>query len=391
MKKSGLLFIVVLLLYACGEDKAPVSRHQQVIKEEGFTADTLCGEYRRYTGTVAGQPVVLHYTQYGNMVTCQYYYVHQGKNILLYNTTDNPNSSPLIFVERPETERKENLAAWHAVIEGDSMKGQWISGDGEKIYPILLKEDYTNGAQQFSIVCMTDSMAFVDSLPEPKASTSYEVLLPVGDDEGTRFVRTAIYNCIGCDSIEGDDIKSCLDGLKTKYFNDYRYVSDEEKKLFETASSFGNWSEQTNFWVVYNDDGLVVLNHHVYAYTGGAHGNYSSNYICIDARNKKVLQLQDILQADTTQLVKLLYKEARALYQIEEDAPLLAHMLTDELYIPEQYYISNKGITFVYGIYEVASYAEGEISLFIPYNKIMGMLTPYFKQRMKLELVAGNQ
>lgn len=390
MKKSGLLFIIVLLLYACGEDKAPVTRHEQVIKEEGFTADTLCGMYRRYTGTVAGQPVVLHYMQYGTMVTCQYYYVNQGKNILLYNTTDNPGSVPLIFVERPETERKENLATWRAVIEDDSMRGDWISGDREVTHPILLKEDYSNGAQQFSIVCMADSVSFTDSLPEPKASAAYEVLLPVGDDEGTRFVRTAIYNCIGCDSIEGDDIKSCLDGLKSKYFNDYRYVSDKEKKLYATAA-FGNWSEQTNFWVVYNDDGMIVLNHYVYAYTGGAHGNYSSHYLCIDSRNKKLLKLGDILQADTAQLVKLLDKEARILYNMEDDTPLYNNMLTEELYIPEQFYISNKGITFVYGLYEVAPYADGEINLFIPYDKITGMLTPYFRQRMKLERIALNK
>ena len=139
----------------------------------------MCGVYRRYTGTVAGQPVVLHYMQYHSMVTCQYYYVHHGKNILLYNTTDNPNSIPLVFVERPETERKENLATWQVAIIGDSMKGEWISGNGETTYPILLKEDYSNGTQQFSIVCMTDSVNFIDSLPEPKAFTTYEVLLPV--------------------------------------------------------------------------------------------------------------------------------------------------------------------------------------------------------------------
>lgn len=391
MKKTGLLFIITILLYACGGEEKPFARHEQVIKEEGFTTDTMCGVYRRYTGTVAGQPVVLHYMQYGNMVTCQYYYVRHGKNIQLYNTTDNPNSLPLIFVERPETERKENLATWQVSVAGDSMKGEWISGDRETTYPILLKEDFSNSAQQFSIVCMTDSVNFIDSLPEPKASTTYEVLLPVGDDEGTKFVRTAIYNCIGCDTIAGDDMKSCLDGLKTKYFADYRHVSDEEKKLYTSAASFGNWSEQTNFWIVYNDDGMLVVNHHVYAYTGGAHGNYSSHYLCIDSRDKKLLKLEDVLQADTAQLVKLLEQEARKLYNIADDAPLYEQMLTEELYIPEQFYISNKGITFVYGIYEVASYAEGEINLFIPYNKIMGMLTPYFKQRMKLEQLAANK
>lgn len=391
MKQTGLLFIIIILLYACGGEEKPFARHEQVIKEEGFTTDTMCGVYRRYTGTVAGQPVVLHYMQYGSMVTCQYYYVHHGKNILLYNTTDNPNSIPLVFVERPETERKENLATWQVAIIGDSMKGEWISGGRETTYPILLKEDYSNNAQQFSIVCMTDSVSFIDSLPEPKASATYEVLLPVGDDEGTKFVRTAIYNCIGCDTIAGDDMKSCLDGLKSKYFADYRHVSNDEREAFIKDMPFNNWSEETYFWVVYNDDGMLVVNHHVYAYTGGAHGNYSSNYLCIDATNKKVLKLEDVMQPDTARLVKLLDQETRDRYKIEDDAPLYEYLFTDELYIPEQFYISNKGITFMYGIYEVAPYSDGEVNIFIPYSKIADMLTPYFKRRMKLEQLAANK
>ncbi len=391
MTKTGLLLIIVLSFYACGEEKPPLTVHQQAIKEEGFAPDTLCGEYRRYTGTVAGQPVVLHYMQYGSTVTCQYYYESQGKNIHLYNTTDNPHDNPLLLAEQPETERKEDPATWRVSFEGDSLKGEWISGDGAITHPILLKEDYTGGAIPFSIVCMNDSMRFTDDRPGPYASTAYQVLLPAGNDETTRFVRAVIYTRIGCDSINGDDIKSCLDVLKTKYFADYSDVSEEERKLLEANSQAFNWSEQTNFWVVYNTDGMVVLNHHIYAYTGGAHGNYSSDYICIDAVNKKLLQLHEILQPDTSRLVKLLEEEARELYEVQDDLPLTANMLTDELYIPEQYYFSNKGITFVYGIYEVAPYVDGEISLFIPYNKIMGMLTPYFKQRMKLEQVAVNK
>ncbi|MBZ0099662.1 MAG: DUF4163 domain-containing protein, partial [Taibaiella sp.] len=345
MTKTGLLLIVVLFFYACGEEKPPLTVHQQVIKEEGFTPDTLCGEYRRYTGTVAGQPVVLHYMQYGSTVTCQYYYENQGKNIHLYSTADNPRDNPLVLTEQPETERKEDPATWRVSFEGDSLKGEWISGDGSTTHPILLKEDYTGGAIPFSIVCMNDSTRFTDDRPEPYASTAYQVLLPAGNDETTRFVRAVIYTRIGCDSINGDDIKSCLDVLKTKYFADYRDVSEEERKLLDANSQAFNWSEQTNFWVVYNTDGMVVLNHHIYAYTGGAHGNYSSDYICIDAVNKKLLQLHEILQPDTSRLVKLLEEEARKLYEVQDDLPLTANMLTDELYIPEQYYFSNKGIT----------------------------------------------
>lgn len=388
MKKTGLIIIATILLCSCGEEKPPLTVHQQVVQEEGFPADTLCGEYKRFVGTVAGQPVVVHYVRNGNVVSCQYYYEKHGKAIAMHGLA----GKFMQFAEQPATERTEgNQAAWSVVIERDSMKGEWISGDSSVTYPILLKEDYTNNALQFSVVCMTDSIPFDDNTPGPRATTEYQVLLPVGNEDITPFVRTAIYRCIGCDSIEGDDMKSCLDGLKTNYFRDYRHVGDGEKALLQTNSSAFEWSEQTNFWVMYNDDGLVVLNHHLYSYTGGAHGNYASDYLCIDATNKKVLKLEDIMLVDTAKLVPLLNTETRKLYSMKEEEPLNEYLLADELYVPGQFYISHKGITFVYTIYEIAPYSDGEVNLFIPYNKITDMLTPWFKQRMRLEQVALNK
>jgi hypothetical protein len=53
-------------------------------------------------------------------------------------------------------------------------------------------------------------------------------------------------------------------------------------------------------------------------------------------------------------------------------------------------YVGSKGLSFVYNPYEIASYADGQITLFLPYNKLFPLLTPAFRQRMKLSEGAGT-
>ena len=64
-------------------------------------------------------------------------------------------------------------------------------------------------------------------------------------------------------------------------------------------------------------------------------------------------------------------------------------MLVDEVPATGNFYLSSTGLTFVYNPYEIASYADGQIALFLPYKKLMPFLTPAFKARMNLTERAG--
>lgn len=388
-KTIAILFSTILLCYGCGQDK-PVKTHQQTIAAEGFNTDTSCGTYKRYTGTIAGQQVVLHYMQHNNTVHGEYYYENIGQSISLYNYPENTKSDKLIFTEMAATERQEGSPRWEVSVKGDSITGRWFSADSLKSYPILLKENFNGGVQHFGIVCVDDSVSLKDGRPEPRAQSSIQLVLPVGNDDATSYIRTLICKQLNCDTASGSTIKQCLDEQTKQYFADYKSDNGEEDSAL-LGTAFYNWSSTTNQWVSYNEDNMVVINQFAYEYTGGAHGNYHSNYLCIDSRNKKLLTLQDILTVDEPRLIQLLEAQTRKLFQIADGEPLNGYLLTDSLHVPDQFYISKKGITFVYGIYEIAAYANGEINLFIPYSKIQGMLTPYFKERMKISSNVANK
>lgn len=385
MNKLLLLILTVLLMYSCGNDEPKTTVHEQVIADAGFTAqdDVTQGQYKRYEGTIAGQQVVLNITQYNAEMQAEYYYEKIGIPITLYKWQDtNRSQNEFIFTEYPPETTDKERAKWNIKITGDSMTGTWSQGN--KSYPILLMESYRDDIQRFSIISVVDSIRLIDSLPTPKADFKYQVLLPVGKDESSLFVQSVILKSMGCDTSKMSD---CLKNIKEKYSKIYR-ESAEEMEPAEITAAFNNWDWETGYNVLYNEHNIVVLDNNVYEYTGGAHGNYGSVYLNIDRQGKKLLRLDDIMHVDSSKLVPLLIAEARAHFELQKNQPLNARMFSDELYVPENFFISNKGITFSYGLYEIASYADGIIELFIPYDKIMPQLTPEFKQRMKLETTA---
>lgn len=387
MRKYFIYLSLVWLCASCGNEAPQATTPvQQLLTDAGFTEqdEVYAGMYRRYTGTIAGQQVVVNIVQHGNDVQADYYYEKVGRPITLYTLVDSISADGIIeFTEDAPGDDKEP-AHWSVKMSADTLAGIWTSGDGAKTFPILLTEHYSEDMQRFGIISIADSVRFIDSLAEPKAKMQYSILLPVGKDEHAQFVRSVILNKLKCDTT---NVNECLKKATQEYFTQYRSTSGDvvdNPALLE----FNNWDKVVGYSVVYNENNFIVLDNHVYEYTGGAHGNYYSDYINIDRAGKKLLQLSDVINVDTPQLLALLEVQARLRFGLNEKQSLQSRMLADELYVPDNFYIGSKGITFVYGLYEIASYADGIIELYIPYNKITGMLTPYFIQRMNLEKLA---
>lgn len=377
------LIIPLLLFCACNNaEEQPVQSNPVV--EEGFDKEHDAGGYTAYTGTVAGQPVVLHFIEFGPYILGKYYYEKVGRPIGLNNWYDtNRTDNTLYLTENSETERSDESAHWSVTISGDSMTGTWMSADGSKTYPIALKRDVSDDIQQFSVVYMDDSARYREDWPEPYAKSTYQLLLPSGHDTQTSYIRSVLYKITGCDTNSNTNIRDCIDQLNSDYYTDYRDLLKgmDSNDLVAAPSHF---NRLTNNIIYYNKDGMVVLNDFYSEYTGGAHGNYGSTFLCIDCKEQKVLQLSDVMNIDTARLVVLLERKARDMFGMNNAEPLTSQMLAEELYVPSNFYITNKGVVFVYGTYEIASYADGEINLFIPYEQLMDLLTPAFKKRMKL-------
>lgn len=108
-----------------------------------------------------------------------------------------------------------------------------------------------------------------------------------------------------------------------------------------------------------------------YSYTGGAHGNYSTSLMNFDV-NGYELMLRDIT-TDIEMLTNIGRQEFYSMFDLDKEKPINKQGYwfdRDEFYLPDNFAFTEDYLLFVYNPYEVASYAQGEIELRLPYSKI---------------------
>ncbi len=118
-------------------------------------------------------------------------------------------------------------------------------------------------------------------------------------------------------------------------------------------------------------------------YAGAAHGMYVHNYITYDTELDKIVTLEDVL-VDPELIRPHILKSINLKYDYtEEDL-----FLPDDgiLKIPSVWYFEEGFLHLVYQVYEIASFAQGDIDvpLFYPNDpSAPEYLTPYGKQLME--------
>ena len=124
--------------------------------------------------------------------------------------------------------------------------------------------------------------------------------------------------------------------------------------------------------LISQNSNLIVYEAQSYIYfAGAAHGMYGVSYLNYYIPSNKALKDTDLLLKSKKSLIdKAVRRNARK--------------IADALYNPndfsgieysETFYISNKGITFVYQPYGIGPYSSGVIEITVPKSQLIGCLT----------------
>jgi Protein of unknown function (DUF3298)/Deacetylase PdaC len=137
------------------------------------------------------------------------------------------------------------------------------------------------------------------------------------------------------------------------------------------------YEQEANSYVLWNDGNLLSIGYFGYDFSGGAHGLYGTYVRSYDTRTGKALRFDDIFRPGTkSQLEGILGRYARPALGLKESEPLKSALFQNTLPATRNVYLTSGGAVFVYLPYEVASYAQGEISVFVPYSALQGVLKP---------------
>jgi hypothetical protein len=383
------LLLLPLVLVACSGKGTQGGKGAQGRSgtETSYSGENASGDfYRRYSGTIANQAVVLQLHRFAGSYTASYQYNNQGKMIRLSEDESTPEH--ISFTEYPPEAAGKDQAHLFLRINGAALSGEWVSAAGDKRFPVKLQEEYPEGSARLRAAHIDDTAELVEGRQAPFATASYHYVLSADNVPG--FLGRSLAGMLGDRNTLPENINNSLRGEIDAYFARYRketapMLSDD---IDSDALFAFNYSTEKALEVLYNDNGWVVVRNLSGEYTGGAHGYYASGFGNIDVRGARLWNLSDIV-TDTNALRPMLNDAAISYFSLKRGNGMSERLLVDEVPTTGNIFISGTGITFVYNPYEIASYADGEIYLFLPYSKLTNLLTESFRGRMKIGSRAG--
>ena len=379
MKKIALTIIAGIILFTSCKEQKNNPANKSEIKKDSITATSF---YKRFEGTIAGQPVVMHLHKNENKLHAGYYYKNTGGWLTL--SADSFFGDSVLFTEyaavynfNNDTDADTLHPQLRCLLQHNMLTGTWLSKDKKISYPIDLKEAYPAGSYKFSFESYSDSVKAFPTKPEsPMAQMDNSFVVC----ENNVWLNDEIKKILTYDSAM--NFKDGFNKAKTNYFNEYKKELPGENDTLDLQ--FMNYSRSQNIYVRYNEKNFVILESEEYMYSGGVHGNYGSSFFCFDLNSKKQLKLSDIISADSITLQHLAEKYFRIQYNVR--SALNEVLFENHLPVNDNFYFNEKGIGFLYNPYEVASYAQGEINIFIPFQALQKFIKPGFISRMNISL-----
>lgn len=155
------------------------------------------------------------------------------------------------------------------------------------------------------------------------------------------------------------------------------FINDKTEFDFDV-----NYEASLDVTKSFENENLLALELKSYLYTGGAHGYGSINFKNIDKKTGESLSSNDLFK-NLDSITSFVEEKFRENHQIPKDSTINSTGFwfeNDTFYLPKNLGFLEEGIVVLYNAYDIASYADGPIELFIPFDELTDQLSNvYFK------------
>ncbi len=120
-------------------------------------------------------------------------------------------------------------------------------------------------------------------------------------------------------------------------------------------------------------DGVKVYTAEVYQFAGGAHGQFQTIVNNIDTRKGKVIALKDLfVPGGEVKMKELIVERMMKAERVKTFKELQdkGYFMDMEAYIPDNFILGDKEITFLYNADEIAPHALGPVHVTFPYSEL---------------------
>lgn len=166
-----------------------------------------------------------------------------------------------------------------------------------------------------------------------------------------------------------DSGKNTVEEMGNQFINDY----DE---FYDQVEYKRPWYQEKTDSVAVQTKSYIGFRSYLESYTGGAHGNFYTNFFNYDVQQNKEIPITALIN-DYPALTTL----AEDLFRKQEGISK-NHSLTDGYFfeegifsLPNNFILEKEGILFLYNIYEIKPYVSGPTELVIPYTSLENLLS----------------
>jgi len=195
-----------------------------------------------------------------------------------------------------------------------------------------------------------------------EADAKYIVLQRGFNDAATQKIQTSLKGMIGEDSLSIEEILA----QSNREIDEFK---EEESDYWPMGYAY-SVSQKTEL----NTPELLTGASFLYSYMGGAHGSYYTDNFNFNAQTGERIAWQSLF-TDTLQVYGVAQKSLATMERLDgEDIHEYFSFPDDKFYLTDNYILSEDKLTFFYSIYEIASYADREIEIALPYTEIKDLL-----------------
>lgn len=159
--------------------------------------------------------------------------------------------------------------------------------------------------------------------------------------------------------------KKYFSSILTKFSNEFKNVGEE----------YMPWTLIDSVRIHEENNDFVHLECISYSFTGGAHGNGYESHTLVDKKTGKVISLSDAFnnQKKLNTLVDQYFRKSQGISS-NENLEEIGWFIEGKLKANNNFYFTDKYLTFLYNSYEIAPYAQGATTVEIPLSKIKDLL-----------------
>jgi len=333
--------------------------------------------YKCMTGTIDKYPVTMHLHKAGNRYSGYYYYESTQEPMFFFGS--DTGKAKLLELSANWTDGV--FEEFTGVLTSRSYTGNWYKSDTSQPVKFSLTVSPDTVSNGYDYIYTQGSQKYQPKWKEsPEASFSAASIWPKSTNPNAEFLKNVIRKAHGAEK-SADDIGKILLDQKRNYLADYmKGLKETPDSDLKSSPYMFSYEETSELSIVYTSPTIISLGSYFYNYTGGAHGMYGTTYEVYDLVNKRKLELKDVINLkDSLFIISVLEKKLRRIYKLKPQQALSEVLFEDTLSsISDNFLITSKGIGFNYLPYEIAAFALGEITIFIPYADLHRALRPEF-------------